>query len=53
MAQFLYLFPDKVMIRTFNFNTGNWEEKLDRVVFPNDVPVYHDVTFTDPLRPAM
>lgn len=49
----LYLFPDKVMIRTFNFNTGNWEEKLDRVVFPNDVPVYHDVAFTDPLRPAM
>lgn len=33
----LYLYPDKVVIRTYNHTTGKWIENLDRVVRPNKV----------------
>jgi len=30
----LYLYPDKVSVRTFNHKTGAWVEKLDRTIIP-------------------
>ena len=28
----LYLYPDKIQIRTYNHHTQNWEEALDRII---------------------
>lgn len=44
----LFLFPDKVVVRTFNHNEGRWVDSLDRVIQTS-----HIGKETRSLRPAM